>query len=137
MLNIICTKIWLNTIVALKYKPSSVTHMPMVNILQISWRSAAQWGWAFRWAWASLWLNTKNYKIGQPLGNSVVSKWLVLLSLHNYINSKWIKYTDLDGWSVDIFPEKDRNKIFRLSTIYPIYDWIDDDGFNEFKNWVN
>ncbi len=58
------------------------------------------------------------------------------LSLHNYINNEWIEYSDLDGWTVDTFPEKDRNKIFRLSTIYPIYDWIDDDGYNQFKNWV-
>jgi len=58
------------------------------------------------------------------------------LSLHNYINSKWIKYTDLDGWTVDKFSENDRNKIFRLSTIYPIYDWINDDGYNKFKTWV-
>ena len=58
------------------------------------------------------------------------------LSLHNYLNNKWTKYKDLDGWNVKTFPEKDRNKIFRLSSIYPIYDWIDDDGYNNFKNWV-
>lgn len=58
------------------------------------------------------------------------------LSLHNYINGEWTDYTDLDGWSVSQFPEKDRNKIFRLSTIYPIYDWINDEGYKNFKNWV-
>ena len=59
------------------------------------------------------------------------------LSLHNYIEGKWTTFKDLDGWSVNEFPEKDRNKIFRLSTIYPIYDWIDDNGYDNFKNWVN
>ena len=58
------------------------------------------------------------------------------LLLHNYIEGKWISFQDLDGWTVNGFPEKDRNKIFRLSTLYPIYDWIDDDGFHEFKNWI-
>ena len=58
------------------------------------------------------------------------------LSLHNYIQGKWIPYNDLDGWTVNQFPEKERNKIFRLSTLYPIYDWINDDGYNQFKNWV-
>jgi len=59
------------------------------------------------------------------------------LSLHNYINSKWVKYTDLDGWTVNQCPEKDRNKIFRLSSVYPIYDWIEDNGYYNFKDWVN
>ena len=59
------------------------------------------------------------------------------LSLHNYIENKWTTYKDLDGWSVDQFPEKDRNKIFRLSTLYPIYDWVNNDGYNKFKEWVD
>jgi len=58
------------------------------------------------------------------------------LKLHNYINGKWIKYKDLDGWRVNEVNENKRNNIFRLSTIYPIYDWIDDDGYNNFSDWV-
>ena len=58
------------------------------------------------------------------------------IQLHNYINSKWIDYEDLDGWTVNQVPEKDRSKIFRLSTIYSIYDWNSDDGFNNFKDWI-
>jgi hypothetical protein len=42
----------------------------------------------------------------------------------------------LDGWTVKEFPKKDREKIIRLSSNYPIYDWIKDDGYNNFKNWV-
>jgi len=58
------------------------------------------------------------------------------LSLHNYIKGKWGKYSDLDGWNVNEVVESKRNKIFRLSTIYPIYDWIEDDGYNDFAAWV-
>jgi hypothetical protein len=58
------------------------------------------------------------------------------LSLHNFIEGKWVVYSDLDGWSVNEVDEESRNKIFRLSTIYKIYDWIDDDGYNNFENWV-
>jgi len=58
------------------------------------------------------------------------------LNLHDYVNSKWIKYPDLDGWRVKEVDEKHRNKIIRLSTDYKVYDWIDDDGYNKFSNWV-
>ena len=58
------------------------------------------------------------------------------LSLHDYINGSWTAYTDLDGWTVNQVEEEKRDKIFRLSTIYPIYDWIDDDGYNNFDSWV-
>ena len=58
------------------------------------------------------------------------------LSLHNYIQGKWQKYSDLEGWTVKEVAESNRNKIFRLSTIYSIYDWIKDDGYNKFDKWV-
>ena len=58
------------------------------------------------------------------------------IQLHNYIEGKWVMYADLDGWSVNLVSENERNKIFRLSTLYPIYDWISDDGYNKFKNRV-
>lgn len=58
------------------------------------------------------------------------------LSLHNYIEGKWVDYKDLDGWSVEQFPENKRNKIHRLSTIYSVYDWVDDDGYNNFADWI-
>lgn len=58
------------------------------------------------------------------------------LNLHDYIDGKWIKYPDLEGWPVKQVEEKIRNKVYRLSTDYPIYDWNDDDGYNEFSDWV-
>lgn len=58
------------------------------------------------------------------------------LNLHNFINEKWIKYPYLDGWSVKQVDEKFRNKITRLSTDYPVYDWNSDNGYNKFSEWV-
>lgn len=58
------------------------------------------------------------------------------INLHDYINKKWIKYPDIEAWTVKEVDEKYRNKIYRLSTDYKIYDWIDDDGYNKFTKWV-
>ena len=58
------------------------------------------------------------------------------LSLHNYIKNKWVAFSDLDGWTVNEVSENSRNKINRLSTIYSIYDWVKDDGYNNFATWV-
>jgi hypothetical protein len=58
------------------------------------------------------------------------------LNLHDYIDGKWIKYPVLEGWSVKEVDEKYRNTIYRLSSKCEIYDWVDDDGYNNFSNWV-
>ncbi|MGB3727595.1 MAG: TIR domain-containing protein [Glaciecola sp.] len=58
------------------------------------------------------------------------------LNLHDYVNKKWITYPDLDGWPVKQVDVKFRNKIFRLSSDYPQYDWYDNDGYNNFTRWV-
>lgn len=58
------------------------------------------------------------------------------INLHDYINRKWIKYPDLESYSVKKVDEKYRNKIYRLSEDYPVYDWIGDDGYNNFSKWT-
>jgi len=58
------------------------------------------------------------------------------LNLHDYIKSKWVKYSDLDGYAVNEVDEKYRGKIYRLSSDYPIYNWVDDDGYNNFSKWI-
>tara|TARA_B110000902_G_scaffold148956_1_gene171579 strand:- start:24 stop:599 length:576 start_codon:yes stop_codon:yes gene_type:complete len=55
------------------------------------------------------------------------------VNLYDYIDKKWIKYTDLDSYSVKEVDEKYRNKIYRLSSDYNIYDWNDDDGYDNFS----
>lgn len=58
------------------------------------------------------------------------------LNLHDLIEGKWIKYPDLEGWSVSEVESEDRNKIKRLSSLYNSYDWYDDDGYNNFSKWT-
>jgi hypothetical protein len=58
------------------------------------------------------------------------------LNLHDYINGKWIKYKNLDSYSVKKVSEDRRNKIFRLSNEYSTYDWKADDGYNNFASWT-
>ncbi|MFA9370990.1 MAG: TIR domain-containing protein [Labilibaculum antarcticum] len=58
------------------------------------------------------------------------------INLHNFIKGEWVEYTDLAGWTVPEVEESRRNKIYRLSTIYSIYDWIENDGFKNFASWV-
>lgn len=57
--------------------------------------------------------------------------------LYDYINNNWVEYSDLESYTLkNIAPEGARGKIYRLSNDYPIYDWIDDDGYNNFSKWV-
>jgi hypothetical protein len=58
------------------------------------------------------------------------------ISLHEYIDNKWIKYLDLEGWNVKEVEQKYRGIVYRLSSEYDIFDWVNDDGYNKFSNWV-
>ena len=58
------------------------------------------------------------------------------VNLHDFIDNKWIKYPDLEGWNVKEVDEELIGKIHRLSEAFEIYDWIDNIGYNNFSNWV-
>ena len=70
------------------------------------------------------------------LGYSFVNNGRTV-KLHNYIKGKWVDYTDLDGWNVNQVDEKYRDIIYRLSTNHSIYDWVIDDGYNNFSKWID
>lgn len=59
------------------------------------------------------------------------------MNFHDYIDKKWIKYPDLGSYSVAQVDEKYRNRIYRLSSDYNVYDWNDDNGYDNFIDWVN
>lgn len=42
----------------------------------------------------------------------------------------------MDGYAVKEVDEKYRNKIYRLSSDYNIYDWVSDNGYDNFSDWV-
>lgn len=50
----------------------------------------------------------------------------------------WVKYDQIDGSASYCFQVEPqfRNKGFNLAAWYPLYDWITDDGYNNFAGWV-
>lgn len=58
------------------------------------------------------------------------------ITFHDYINNNWVDYKDMDGYSVKEVDKAYRDKIYRLSNKYSTYDWIADDGYNNFSDWV-
>ena len=52
-------------------------------------------------------------------------------------NGKWYKYKDMKGYTLkNTASESKRGKVIRLSNVYSCYDWIEDDGYNNFSKWV-
>lgn len=54
------------------------------------------------------------------------------------INGDWVKYTEIDGsadFSTNV-PAQYRGKGYNLGNWYSSYDWIGNDGFNNFATWV-
>lgn len=59
-------------------------------------------------------------------------------TLWEKVNGKWIEYDKIDGsasYRVEV-GAKYRGKRFNLSNFYKTYDWVADDGFNNFSTWV-
>lgn len=60
------------------------------------------------------------------------------LHLIEKINNEWKYYTKIDNKSkITYSHDLELKKIFPLSKFFNIYDWNQDDGFNNFKDWVN
>lgn len=55
-------------------------------------------------------------------------------------NGKWVEYDKIDGSSSyrldTAIPEKCRGKGFNFSNFYSAYDWVKDNGFDNFAKWV-
>ncbi len=58
------------------------------------------------------------------------------LNLLEYKNGKWVKYSDLDGWSISGINQSDWGKAYKLSKYFKVYDWVADDGYNNFDKWI-
>lgn len=59
------------------------------------------------------------------------------LYLFEVISGKWVNYGDLNFYSLGtLAPQKEWTKFYILSSIFKTYDWIKDDGYNNFVNWV-
>lgn len=59
-------------------------------------------------------------------------------TLWEIVNRKWIEYDRIDGSSsfrVEV-AQKHRGNSYNLSNFYSVYDWVGDDGFDNFSTWV-
>lgn len=50
--------------------------------------------------------------------------------------SQWVYYSDLEPFEISMQPEINRGKNFQLSHWYRTYDWVIDDGYNNFSKWI-
>lgn len=59
------------------------------------------------------------------------------MRLLEWTNGQWRWYQDLGGWSFSTpRPRSDWGQIKQLSTWYWVYNWVSDDGYNNFADWV-
>jgi hypothetical protein len=82
----------------------------------------------------------------KPLGPDPLSHVGVTFSesgltatLHEKIDGKWHEYAEIDGcasYRIDPVADRYRAKGFHLGNFFPIYDWIADDGYDNFSAWV-
>lgn len=57
--------------------------------------------------------------------------------LLEWSNGQWQWYQDLQGWSFpNPRPASDWGKTFQLSRWYRVYNWVSDDGYNNFAQWI-
>jgi len=61
-------------------------------------------------------------------------------TLHEKIDGKWYEYSEIDGGAsywIDPVAERYRGEGFHLGHFFPTYDWIEDDGYENFSGWVD
>jgi hypothetical protein len=51
--------------------------------------------------------------------------------------NKWVIYRDLDEFAISPQPEELRNRNFQLSYWYSSFDWVANDGLNNFYSWIS
>jgi hypothetical protein len=60
-------------------------------------------------------------------------------TLWERVDGEWKEYTEIDGsasYQRDPVAEQYRGKGFHLGSWYPVYDWVTQDGYNNFATWI-
>lgn len=63
----------------------------------------------------------------------------ITATLWEVVNGDWKEYAEIDGrssYQMDPVAVKYRGKGFNLSHFYPEYDWVTEDGYNNFATWI-
>jgi hypothetical protein len=63
----------------------------------------------------------------------------VTVTLHEVIDGKWYEYAEIDGstsYRTDPVLQRYRGKGFHLGHFFPTYNWIADEGYQNFSRWV-
>jgi hypothetical protein len=79
----------------------------------------------------------------KPLGSNPLDYLGLLVSDDGKIGKptvwngqKWIFYSDLDPFEVNDQPTAKRGKLFQLSHWFHTYDWVANEGYKNFSNWI-
>jgi len=59
-------------------------------------------------------------------------------TLWEKINGKWVKYTEIDGsasYQTNV-SQSYRGNGYNLASWYSVYDWVANDGYNNFSTWI-
>lgn len=61
------------------------------------------------------------------------------VTMHELKDGKWQLYTEVDGraaYQREPVAYKYRGNFYRLSDLQPTFDWVKDNGYKNFSNWV-
>lgn len=61
------------------------------------------------------------------------------MTLWEKVNGKWVKYERIEGkssFAPVAKPRDGNNQGYNLGQLFPIYDWVKQDGYNNFANWL-
>ena len=59
-----------------------------------------------------------------------------VLYLYEWKNGQWVKYADLDSYSIKQVDLANRGKFYQLSKTKAVYDWVLNGGYNNFAKWI-
>src|SRR5437899_7053372 len=51
-------------------------------------------------------------------------------------DGKWCYYTDLHAYILSQQPHPNRGQHLRLTYWHPVYDWVEDSGYENFDSWI-
>jgi hypothetical protein len=58
------------------------------------------------------------------------------LYLYEWKNGQWTNYSDIDSYNIKQVDPIYRGQFVQLSKKKSVYDWIKDDGYNNFADWI-